>query len=139
MGGDEELISSMAAASMLPMNLNPLDDDDDGAQHKEEEEKSASLANEAIKEEADELALTNEERAKELELKKLQLENIYKLLRTQEETRFKNLMERQADAGEGQQQQRQRDFKFSVLNEHGEYVEQDLKENFEDQLKLYGL
>lgn len=79
----------------------------------------------------DQKSLDKEEQQKELESKRAQLENIFRLLKEQNESMKKPV----GGSATG-------DIKFSVKTESGEYeevTEEDLKEDFESQLKLYGL
>lgn len=76
-------------------------------------------------------SLNKEEQQRELESKRAQLENIFRLLKEQNESMKKPT----GGSATG-------DIKFSVKTESGEYeevTEEDLKEDFESQLKLYGL
>jgi hypothetical protein len=74
--------------------------------------------------------LKTEECEKELEFKKLQLEHIYSLMLLMKQQELNSMFTLKNG---------QRDLKFSVLGEDGQYKEEQLKSNFEDQLKLYGL
>lgn len=98
------------------------------------------------------IELTSEEREKELELKKIQLEHIFNLLKKQEQALYDN--ENESSKSQDLPDQCETspssifnatedvtDFKFSILKEDGTYEtkEVELKNVFESQLKLYGL
>lgn len=89
------------------------------------------------------IEMSKEEREKELELKKAQLQAIFDLLKKQEqEQRAANPEDEVAAAAAANNDNaNSNEFEFSVLKEDGTYEKKEieLKKDFESQLRLYGL
>lgn len=85
------------------------------------------------------IEMSKEEREKELELKKTQLQAIFDLLKKQEQEQRAANPEDEAAANNDNTNSNE--FEFSVLKEDGTYEKKEieLKKDFESQLRLYGL
>lgn len=87
----------------------------------------------------DEIELSKDERDKEIDVKKNQLDHIFAMLKKQENGGSGGC--RGGLNSQKSNDSSQEEFKFSVLKEDGTYEkkEVELKNDFESQMKLYGL
>ena len=85
--------------------------------------------------------LNEEEAELEKKLREKQLEKIFELLKEQEALNKKSLMNDQIETTAEINEEVNQDCKFSVLKENGTYEVTDinLRDDFQSQLKLYGL